>query len=188
VLVEKVVGQLLGFPEYPGGPQYVSTSLFPKPPFPRSKFHTVVSGEPTVPLNSSHHCGTHVTIPWGSLETPAQFAWAWARPVQARSRNIIARRHLERHTKRTSIGMLMGGLFRKQGNCKCSSLLARKPILYMFSICSPDSIAIVGIDVEAEDGVDFNRLHAAHGGTELPAGQGGHKFCGHVGGAGFEDL
>jgi hypothetical protein len=74
VLVEKVVGQLLGFPEYPGGPQYVSTSLLPKPPFPRSKLHTVVSGEPVAVLNSWHHCGTHVTAPCGSLETPLQFA------------------------------------------------------------------------------------------------------------------
>ena len=49
-------------------------------------------------------------------------------------------------------------------------------------------IAVVGVDVEAEDGVYFNRLHTAHGGAELPGGQGSHDFRGHGGGAGFEDL
>ncbi len=49
-------------------------------------------------------------------------------------------------------------------------------------------IAVVGVDVEAEDGVYFYRLLAAHGGTELPAGKRGHNFRGHGGGAGLEDL
>jgi len=49
-------------------------------------------------------------------------------------------------------------------------------------------IAVVGVDVEAEDGVDFDGLRATHGGTKLPAGQGGHDLRGHGGGAGFEDL
>jgi hypothetical protein len=31
-------------------------------------------------------------------------------------------------------------------------------------------IAVVGVDVEAEDGVDFDGLGAAHGRTELPIG------------------
>ena len=49
-------------------------------------------------------------------------------------------------------------------------------------------IAVVGVDVEAEDGVDFDGLGSAGGGTEFPAGEGGYDFCGHGGGAGFEDL
>lgn len=49
-------------------------------------------------------------------------------------------------------------------------------------------ITVVGVDTEAEDGVHFNWLLAAHGGTELPTGKGGHDFRGHGGGAGFEDL
>jgi len=46
-------------------------------------------------------------------------------------------------------------------------------------------IAVVGVDVEAEDGVDFNRLRATHGGTELPTGQCGHDLRSHSGGTGF---
>ncbi len=49
-------------------------------------------------------------------------------------------------------------------------------------------IAVVGVDVEAEDGVYFDGLSAADGGAEFPCGEGGHYFCGHGGGAGFEDL
>jgi len=48
--------------------------------------------------------------------------------------------------------------------------------------------AVVGVDVEAEDGVDFDGLGAAGRGTEFPAGKCGHDFRGHGGGAGFEDL
>ncbi len=53
---------------------------------------------------------------------------------------------------------------------------------------APPSVAVVGVDVEAEDGVDFDRLLAAHGGAEFPGGECGHDFGGHGGGAGFEDL
>ncbi len=31
-------------------------------------------------------------------------------------------------------------------------------------------VAVVGVDVEAEDGVDFDRLGAACGGAEFPSG------------------
>src|SRR5580693_3257548 len=48
--------------------------------------------------------------------------------------------------------------------------------------------AIVGIDVESEDGVHLNRLVANHHRAELPAGQGGHHFRGHVRGACLEDA
>lgn len=41
------------------------------------------------------------------------------------------------------------------------------------------SIAVVGVDAEAEDGVDFHGLFATHGGAELPAWQGGHHVGGH---------
>jgi hypothetical protein len=104
------VGQLLGFPEYPGGPQYVSNSWLPKPPFPRSKAHTVVSGEAgVVALNSWHHCGTHVTAPCGSLETPLQPPWAtWDRPAPTSHKTTIARRHLDRQTKLPSIRIRIG--------------------------------------------------------------------------------
>ena len=54
--------------------------------------------------------------------------------------------------------------------------------------CRRHLIAVVGVDVEAENRVDFYGLSAAGGGAEFPAGQGGHDFCGHGGGAGFEDL
>jgi len=50
------------------------------------------------------------------------------------------------------------------------------------------SIPIAGVDVETEDGIDFYGLGAAGGGTEFPAGKGGHDLGGHGGGAGFEDL
>lgn len=50
------------------------------------------------------------------------------------------------------------------------------------------SIAIIGVDVEAQDGVDFYGLGAALGGAEFPGGEGGQDFGGHGGGAGFEDL
>ena len=49
-------------------------------------------------------------------------------------------------------------------------------------------VAVVGVDVETEDGVDFHGLGAAGGGAEFPVGESGHDFCGHGGGAGFEDL
>src|SRR5712691_4049012 len=49
-------------------------------------------------------------------------------------------------------------------------------------------VPVVGVDVEAEEGVDFNRLCTAHGGTELPAWQRGHNLCSHSSGTGFEDL
>jgi hypothetical protein len=49
-------------------------------------------------------------------------------------------------------------------------------------------IAVVGVDVEAEDCVDFYRLSAAHGGAELPMRQRGHDLRCHVGRARFEDL
>src|ERR1700757_199019 len=96
VLVAKVVGQLLGFPEYPGGPQYVSISWLPKPPFPRSKAHTVVSGGPgVVALNSWHHCGLHVTDPVVLGGTPLQ-PCARHCSAPAPKRNRIARTYLPR--------------------------------------------------------------------------------------------
>jgi len=49
-------------------------------------------------------------------------------------------------------------------------------------------IAVVGVDVEAEDGIDFDGLRAAGGGAELPTAQGEHDLVGHGGGAGFEHL
>jgi hypothetical protein len=49
-------------------------------------------------------------------------------------------------------------------------------------------VAVVGVDVEAEDGVYFDRLSAAQGGAELPGAQRGHDLDGHGGGAGLEDL
>ncbi len=49
-------------------------------------------------------------------------------------------------------------------------------------------VAVASVDVEAEDGVDFYGLGAAHGGAELPTGQGSHDLRGHCGWAGFEDL
>ncbi len=53
---------------------------------------------------------------------------------------------------------------------------------------SRSSVAIVGVDVEAEDGVNFDWVLAAGGGAELPVGKCGEELGGHGGGAGFEDL
>ena len=49
-------------------------------------------------------------------------------------------------------------------------------------------IAVVRVDVEAEDGVHFYRLLAAHGGTEFPIGQGLHDLGRHCGRAGLKHL
>src|SRR5208337_1332892 len=49
-------------------------------------------------------------------------------------------------------------------------------------------IAVVRVDVEAEDGVDVHGLSAARGGAEFPAWQRGHDFRGHNCGSGLEDL
>ncbi len=48
--------------------------------------------------------------------------------------------------------------------------------------------SVVGVDVEAEDGVDFDRLSAASGGAKFPARQCGEDFRGHGGRPRFEDL
>jgi hypothetical protein len=53
---------------------------------------------------------------------------------------------------------------------------------------SANLIPVVGVDAEAEDGVDFDGLLAAHGGTKFPGGECRHNLGGHGGGAGFEDL
>jgi len=52
----------------------------------------------------------------------------------------------------------------------------------------PSLKAVVGVDVEAEDGIDFDGLGAAGSGAEFPAGKCGHDFRGHGSRAGFEDL
>src|ERR1700683_2567012 len=52
----------------------------------------------------------------------------------------------------------------------------------------PVLIAVVGVDVEAEDGVYFNWLCAAHRGAELPTRQRGHDLGGHGGRAGLKHL
>jgi hypothetical protein len=59
---------------------------------------------------------------------------------------------------------------------------------FAHTILTSGLIAVVGVDVEAEDGVDFDGLGAAGGGAEFPTGQGRHDLGGHGGGAGFEDL
>lgn len=50
------------------------------------------------------------------------------------------------------------------------------------------SESIVGVDVEAEDGGDFDGLGAAHGGLKFPGAQGGDDFRGHVGRASIENA
>lgn len=49
-------------------------------------------------------------------------------------------------------------------------------------------IAVVGIDPEAEDGGNLDRLLAAHGWPEFPTGQGGHHPRRERGRARFEDF
>jgi hypothetical protein len=49
-------------------------------------------------------------------------------------------------------------------------------------------IAVVGVDVEAEEGIDFDGLGATGGRAELPGGECGHDSCSHDGGTGFDDL
>jgi hypothetical protein len=50
------------------------------------------------------------------------------------------------------------------------------------------SIAVIGVDVEAEDRIDFDGLGAASGRAEFPVGKRSYDFCGHGRGAGLEDL
>jgi hypothetical protein len=48
------------------------------------------------------------------------------------------------------------------------------PIVAVSDLAAPDRfkalIAIVGVDVEAEDGIDFDGMGASHGRAELPVG------------------
>ena len=48
--------------------------------------------------------------------------------------------------------------------------------------------AVVGVDAEAEDCGDCDRLVGARGGLKFPAVEGGYDFGGHLGGAGLEDA
>src|SRR6202020_2332162 len=40
-------------------------------------------------------------------------------------------------------------------------------------------VTVVGVDIKAEEGIDFNRLGATGGRAELPGGERGHDFCSH---------
>jgi hypothetical protein len=66
---------------------------------------------------------------------------------------------------------------------------AQAPSIFdVYALSSLSLVAVVGVDVEAEEGVDFDGLGAARSGAEFPAGKGSHDSCGHGGGAGFQHL